>query len=350
MHVIQYHIVSFGADPEFFFSKGGKVIGAEKVLDPKGEGYLTIDGVQGEFNVVPNTCRQSFSTNLSLCFNQLAVALQAKGVTADFSQMVSVTPKEMKSLSKQSQQFGCEPSENAYERTEISVKDASKYMKRSAGGHIHIGHNGDPKLMTAFQNPAKVVRMLDILLGNTCVLIDKDPGNVERRKLYGKAGEYRLPAHGLEYRTLSNFWLRSYQIMSFVLGMARFAVNASLSEEFERDILALVDMDNIRKAIDTNDFDLALKNFMAIAELVQNTSYETSPGTGPLEGIRMERFMYFIERGLDWFSPDVLDHWLTHNYRDRYGWENFLEYIVEPQRVLKTEKPTANVLSAVHTL
>ena len=30
---------------------------------------------------------------------------------------------------------------------------------------------------------------------------------------------------GLEYRTLSNFWLQSYQLMSLMLGMVRFSVH-----------------------------------------------------------------------------------------------------------------------------
>ena len=75
------------------------------------------------------------------------------------------------------------------------------------------------------EDPLLAVKILDIVVGNTCVIMDRAPSQVERRKVYGRAGEYRLPAHGIEYRTLSNFWLRSYQLTHLVFSLARFAIN-----------------------------------------------------------------------------------------------------------------------------
>ena len=44
-----------------------------------------------------------------------------------------------------------------------------------------------------------------------------------RRQFYGLAGEFRLPPHGLEYRTLSNFWLYHRSLAHLVFGVARAA-------------------------------------------------------------------------------------------------------------------------------
>lgn len=357
MRYIEYFHIYFGADPEFFFSKDGEVVGAEKIL-PKdgvseivgwkdssgkepiyGKPLIVIDGVQAEFNVVPATCRQTFSENLSTCFKKLDAQMKDKGVTANFAQTVDVTEKEMKSLDKKSQQFGCAPSENAYERTKISIKDASKYMKRSAGGHIHIGkYGGRKEIDEVFKNAAHTVKLLDIIVGNTCVLLDRDEGNVERRKVYGRAGEYRLPKHGIEYRTLSNFWLRSYPTVSFVLSLTRFAMNVAADKKVSEEILSRVQMHRVEKAINTNDFALAHENFTLIKDILKDIAPEDGP-TYPLQGRHMEQFEYFMEKGLDvWFKNDIMTHWINHNYRlGHLGWEEFLGRTVAPKSELSME-------------
>lgn len=335
---LQYLSVCFGADPELFLSKNGKVIGAEKVL-PKGgigqENRVIIDGVQTEFNVYPSTCRQVFSNHLRVCFQLLNQQMQGTETTADFSQTVKVDKEEMESLAEESRQFGCSPSKNAYRDAGISIKDASKYYSRSAGGHIHLGDGGYELTQQTLARHTEVVQMLDILLGNTCVLLDRDPGNIERRKTYGRAGEYRTPKHGLEYRTLSNFWLKSYALMSFVLGMARFAVTVTNNEEIRTKLLAAVNMDDIERAINENDFELAYKNFDAIKDIIKDI------GVGepywPLQGVRMDKFEVFVKQGVDhYFKQDPMEHWLHHDYHTNPGWESFIDaVVVEPKKPIK---------------
>lgn len=345
MNIVNYLSVSFGADPEIFLSKRGKIIGSEKIIPEggvMGKNVFSIkplvirDGVQVEFNVPPNTCRQSFSNNLALCFKTLKECMKWSGTKVVFDQTVEVTPNEMQSLHPKSQQFGCAPSENAYGKEEIAITDASQYFYRSAGGHIHIGA---PNIYIS--NPKRVIIIMDILLGNTCVLLDRSPGNIERRKVYGKAGEYRMPEHGIEYRVLSNFWLRSYQLMSFVLGMARLSVSVAYNKKIADELIALVDLNKIRYAINNNDYETALENFNAIKGFIRdivpavprNREYDanTDP-VYPLEGYRMDAFVYFMQKGLDhWFTHDIMKHWVNHNYSDRDGWESFLTKTVKPE-------------------
>lgn len=341
---INYVGVSFGADPEFFFKQGGEIVGAEKIIPKEGVKHpllpsrtptTIIDGVQAEFNPASNTCRESFSGNLRQCFVELQANLQGKNVELDFSAGVKITKEELESLVKENQVFGCTPSANVYGESHIQVQDASKYYYRSAGGHIHLGtYNSHSMILKS--NPTAVVQMLDILLGNTCVLLDRDPGNIERRKNYGRAGEYRLPAHGLEYRTLSNFWLRHYVLMSFVMGVARFAVAVAASPEAYNLVLEHVDLKDIERAINDNDFDLAYQNFNKLKDLLADFSVEGEdttqyPSQLPFGGTRVAAFEKLVDKGVKhYFKQEPMVYWLGHTTGN--GWERFADS-------LKTKTP-----------
>lgn len=359
--------IYFGCDPEFFFKKGNKIIGAEKVLPADGlindnsNGKVIIDGVQAELNPLENPCREVLANRISRCLCDVRDIMKKKKVKADFSQTVKISKKEMDSLSEKSKQFGCSPSNNMYNKdASVGVKDASIYMSRSAGGHVHIGMPDGVDIYSETykvfkKEPERLVQMLDIIVGNTMVMIDRDKGNIERRKTYGRAGEYRLPSHGLEYRTLSNFWLTNYTLMSFVMSMTRLAVSVvcySKKHEtsIEDRILNSVNMEDIAKAINENDFDLAKTNFDKIKTiLVEATTpsratsedgynYVVEYSNTPIKDSYLPLIEYFVSKvkskGLSyWFEKDIIKHWTgrVEGRRDIYryrGWESFLEQVV----------------------
>jgi hypothetical protein len=347
-----------GGDPEFFFNCNGAIIGSEKVLPENGLTYdrnkkvagtydgahtagggttkIVRDGVQAELNPRPNTCRANLANEISQCFRQIALQL-SKDVRVDFTPVVKVSEEEFASLSEKSKEFGCAPSKNIYGENKITV-DAREYKYRSAGGHIHIGvlSNTHIKINKAIRDYERMVPLLDLIVGNTCVLIDRNPWNKERRKVYGRAGEHRTPAHGLEYRTLSNFWLQSYQLMSFVYGLTRLAVNIvanSYSDyEYDKELMNLVDKKDIVTAINENDFDLAMSNWTKIESAVtdmtdDNTEY-------PIIQRNLKQFHYFVdivkEKGLNyWFKDDPFNHWTHLPEGHGRGWENFLDTTVK---------------------
>ena len=365
---LQYAVLYFGCDPEFFFErKGSHIIGAEKVL-PEGlkmpanvyntvtqkyekafSGFV-LDGVQVELNPSPNPCRANLANEMKRHFQALKKKLESMpDIQASFSQVIDLPQDELDSLGEAAKVFGCAPSFNTHNQTASVKVDAATYLKRSAGGHLHFGLN-EHKLM--MQERVRAVPLLDILVGNTCVLIDRDPGNRVRRENYGRAGEYRLPKHGLEYRTLSNFWLRSYQLMSMVMGLWRLALsilNTTLQNENwrqdvdacgnghdftfnpEAELLSLVDMGDIERAINENDLDLARANFAKIRPFLEAFSTGTY---GPSFGLSKETlpaFDFFCakvqEHGLSYFFPqDPLDHWSSIPEGHGTGWENFLAY------------------------
>jgi hypothetical protein len=178
--------------------------------------------------------------------------------------------------------------------------------------------------------------MLDYLLGNTSVLIDRDRANATRRRVYGRAGEFRKQKHGLEYRTLSNFWLEAYPLMSFVTAMAKLAITivnkSNKRHDYESAILNAVDGNDIRNAINTNSYALALKNWKKIEPVLLDMleDGEEFHEEFPISNDNIREFRHFIRKGMEyWFKEDPIKHW-TGNRGKYRGWEVFLRKVVKP--------------------
>ena len=230
--------VMLGCDPEFFFTNNGQVVGSEKVLPKDGLKYdssfgyfdniksgFIIDGVQAELNPSPNTCRAYLGNEIHTCFRNLYEQMKEDGKTVGvaFAPLVDISQAELDSLSEKSKVFGCAPSTNIYKKADeakITV-NPKKYLKRSAGGHIHLGFNKNDdntevedgmemiddgwggkyrdykytkvkSVRKVLNDPEAIVPMLDLVVANTCVLLDRDPSNIERRKNYGRVGEFQI--------------------------------------------------------------------------------------------------------------------------------------------------------------
>lgn len=345
MSLRYYDSVSIGCDPEFFFrKKDGTILEAQDVLPDEGLEYVrntdnrdggytslgstnskfVIDGLQAELNPRPNTCRANLGNEVHAMFKTLSEHIEGKDVKVDFGQIVKLSKDDMNRISNRSKQFGCMPSYNVYDQDARIGVDPSKYPYRSAGGHIHLGST-DADVKEVLKDHERIVPMLDIILGNTCVLIDRDTGNKERRKVYGRAGEYRKPAYGIEYRTLSNFWLRRYQLMSMVTGFARLAVMI-VHQGYENDIRSLVDIEKVRVAINRNNKRLAMSNWKAIEQKLVKLCGAAGVYNGyPLDTKNIKYFNHFIKKGLKyWFKKNDMKHWTTLKEGHDHGFESFL--------------------------
>lgn len=114
---------------------------------------------------------------------------------------------------------------------------------RSSGLHIHVGYpnnNIDTSLI--------MLLYIDAYVGVPSVLYDTD---TERKKLYGKAGCFRLQKWGVEYRTLSSYWLANESRITFIWKQLEWALHC-----FENNI-ALPESSDVQKAINENNIDLA---------------------------------------------------------------------------------------------
>lgn len=353
---------TFGCDPEIFLTRGDKVIGAERVIPeaglvvPSHDSYykmvdqgrkgLVLDGVQVELNPKPSTCRGILGNELSAAFKTLKKHLATMdGISASFRQVVEVDAKELEGLSEKAKALGCAPSRNIYDSGARVNMDGSTNGLRSAGGHIHLGLTSS----TVFKERERLVVLMDILVGNTAVLMDRNPLNAKRRTQYGRAGEHRLPAHGLEYRTLSNFWLRAWPLASGMMGMSRLAVNVLANtvggpacfKAAEEKLLQMVDVDAVIRAINENDVDLAKRNFGVVREYL-SAHTKGWDKTGIHSG-NLDQFDFFIskvdEGGIEyWFAEEPMKHW-TETYEHmtshakiqqgaQCGWESFLSNVV----------------------
>lgn len=359
---VRYEDVYMGSDPEFFFKRDGEVIGAEKVLPKEGlsvhhyGGKFIIDGVQAEFNPYQNSCRGSMGTHFGESWRTLRNHLKANhpGVTCSFDRTIRITKKELTSLDPKNQKFGCAPSQNAYGPYGISA-DPLSYPYRSAGGHIHLGHLYNPQYNNATDpnyklysvmknNPVRLAKMLDILLGSICVLVDQDEGNIERRKNYGRAGEFRQPKHGFEYRTLSNFWLTNCRLMSFVMGQARLICALAIDERFDHlaHLQSLVKEEHVVSAINNNDRNLAWDNFLCVEEYLKQVLPFGSDQNYPVDGANFTQFKEFLAQDVSyWFDEEPVSHWCgVHDGHD-FGFNHWLSYGVMQRKMAKEKKAQA---------
>ena len=221
-----------GTDPEFFLTdpKGNLVSAIPVIQGTKQQqfevegGGLQHDNVAAEFSCDPSDSEEAFVTTIGKMLKQLAHYVEPLVVNA--IQSADFPKAELES--QEAQAFGCDPDFDAYD-VAINTFDASAAASslRSCGGHIHVGvKNGHPKVlangdMSADGDPIafgkiRLVKAMDLFLGVSSLLMDSDPAAARRRELYGKAGCHRPKDYGVEYRTLSNFWTKSPDMVRLI--------------------------------------------------------------------------------------------------------------------------------------
>lgn len=210
-----YGDVRMGMDPEFFLaSKDGVPIPAFKVLTSKKENpYLFWDGFQAECTVYARACHQELAQNLAAALARVQYKILPSPVWRVPQELLLTADHEHVRL-------GCDPSYNVYGMHGKPVEDGRQLGWRFAGGHVHFEL---PELWKVPPRVRSIVRSLDAILAVACVCFAQGVDQQIRRKYYGLPGEFRLPGHGIEYRTLSNFWMYHPQAYHLVFDLARFA-------------------------------------------------------------------------------------------------------------------------------
>lgn len=209
-----------GADPEIFMFKDGKPISAHNMIpgDKKHPhkvpfGAVQVDGLALEFNIDPAKDEHEFVNNLTAVMATLKEMVPGYDLRA-----IPVAEFGAKYLSEQPQEaleLGCEPDFCAWTNGGVNPRPNGAADFRTGAGHVHIGWTNDvdphdPQHMEACVMAAK---QLDWALGLGSLMFDQDK---KRRTLYGAAGCFRPKPYGVEYRTLSNAWLQSKELMAWV--------------------------------------------------------------------------------------------------------------------------------------
>jgi len=224
---------AMGMDPEIFVVDGktNKVIPAFGFLPDKrapfrnsivGESINAYwDGFQAEISTTSFGCLETMCNTVWTGLKTILQQARKKYPDAKLSHetVVTVDSDVLKVISDQHVALGCSTSHNAYGTPHIQVDDPRLLPFRFAGGHGHFGDDTLRPIST--EQIEEIVKVLDSTIGVASVLWFQGLENPIRRQFYGRAGEYRRPKHGLEYRVLGNGWLIHPAIFHLVMGMLR---------------------------------------------------------------------------------------------------------------------------------
>jgi len=222
---------SIGADPEVFVGDANGVrsiigmVGGTKECPlplPLGEGFaIQEDNVALEFNIPICTSKDQFGGSIASAMDFIGSTLRDSfGLHFVKDSAISFPEKELQD--PRAFVFGCEPDFNAWTGRINRKPRADDPNLRSCGGHVHIGIVG-----TKYEHvdKHKLIQACDLFMGIPSVIMDK---GVLRKNLYGKAGACRWKPYGVEYRTLSNFWVFNPQLVEWVYNNTERALDAVL--------------------------------------------------------------------------------------------------------------------------
>jgi hypothetical protein len=247
--------MKLGCDPEIFLRDASfslvsaidRIGGSKESPRPLlelGEGYaVQEDNVAAEFNIPPASDADEFKGNVAKTLRYLEDLVNAQGLhLAPIS--AGYFPKSQLQ-DERALAFGCDPDYNAWTCEPNPRPHSLRADLRSCGGHVHVGHT--------FENPEdclELIKFMDLFLGVPSIMMDK--GNL-RRELYGKAGAFRAKPYGVEYRTLSNFWVFDPRLCEWVWNATAQAMDAWQNKKINIELYK----DDILKSINEDRIDIA---------------------------------------------------------------------------------------------
>lgn len=187
---------------------------------------ISLDNVAAEFGIPPVTDKEAF-------FNHIMKSLEYIQSRVPEELCTVVTPAgifhDRFLQTENARTFGCEPDFCVWTQTvnekpcAINPETGEEIISpnlRSAGGHIHIGHEAGSNNQ---QLNELLVKAMDLYVGVPSVL--QEPDN-DRKKLYGKAGCFRFKEYGVEYRTISNYYAGDKRLTDWVFEATQRAIDA----------------------------------------------------------------------------------------------------------------------------
>ncbi len=224
-----------GADPEVFMFKDNAPVSAFDQIkgDKKNPfrvdyGAVQVDGMALEFNIDPASTEEEFVHNITKVMDQLASMVPGYELrpvpVAEFgSEYINSQPPAALEL-------GCDPDFNAWENGRANPRPNGSLDFRTGAGHVHIGWTSGASAYDSdhIDTCVALTKQLDYYLGVPSLIYDTDN---KRRLMYGAAGAFRTKPYGVEYRVLSNAWLRNVELMRWVYKNTKLGVERFLSGE-----------------------------------------------------------------------------------------------------------------------
>ena len=220
---------TLGADPELFVydNKEKAFISSHNLIPGTKEepfetscGAIQVDGVAAEFNINPAETGEEFQSNVMQTVRELLEQIQEnptkkRGGPSKVrreNMILKVVPiatfnkKYFKSLPDSAKLLGCMPDYNAYTGEQNTPPETNKTM-RTAAGHLHVGwtEHEDIEDPAHLKDCIDTVKQLDAVIYPLSFLWDSSSA---RRELYGQMGSFRPKTFGVEWRPLSNVWVK----------------------------------------------------------------------------------------------------------------------------------------------
>lgn len=212
-----------GCDPEFFLfdikkgahvSAHGMVPGTKKEPYKLKDGAVQLDGTAVEFNINPASTSEEFEHNINSVLSQIRAMIPER-YRFSYTPFVVYEESYFKTLPKECLELGCEPDYSAYTGMvkQVPVLVGEDARMRTGSGHIHIGWtNGvkDPYNGDHYKDCIIIAKVLDKhFIESGLENVWCSPEEQQRRlRLYGNGGAFRPKPYGVEYRALSNKWLK----------------------------------------------------------------------------------------------------------------------------------------------
>lgn len=332
--------LSIGADPEILVTdKDGKVIPFGTLYTEQAGTGVIIDGFAAEFTPAYDYCLAYLTDKLQGCLNTAYKYVRDKEGAQFSVQDYILTPKKWRYTLPESQVvLGCKPSCNAYGDT-VKFKDGIDTPYRTAGCHMHFG-SANTYGANIVKNPTvitEIVKWCDIIAGVWSIAL-LPMQNPRRRKLYGRAGEYRTTYYsstghaGIEYRTHSSYvlahpavWHLMFEVTraAFILGMSgagEFIRGLFPSDTTIKNIINKVDVKAAQDLVKSHkDFYKAVLHHLG--PYAQNMAYNLSQMDGGLKNV-----VNFTDIPGNWkLTPrGVNGSWLTHSSSKNCSWVSFV--------------------------
>ena len=246
-----------GADPELFVKQGGEFVSGYNLISgtkqdpfPVEGGAVQVDGMALEFNIDPAEDRNQFVANINKVMKQLEGMVD--GYELAITPVATFSKQVMEAQCEDALMLGCEPDFNAWLGKVNPQPKAGDF--RTAAGHVHVGWTENEETTPESIHglgAMSLVKQLDYYLGLPSVLYDK---NTKRRELYGKAGACRIKPYGVEYRVLSNEWLKNDKLKRGVYDSVKNAF-----ENMKKGNFLSVKYGDIQEIINNSDEKEAIK-------------------------------------------------------------------------------------------
>lgn len=249
---------TIGSDPELMLvnTTTGEIVSSLPVLPDKhnpldlGNGiYVYSDNILAEAKFPPVDNKKDFIGVFRTAFASMKKQLNGK---------FSIVPKashvyaDKELQDEKAWEIGCTANYNAYTEKQNPIVEFQNGL-RTGSCHIHVGN----KTLTDFHMRHKAIRLLDIFVGLSSIIFDKDvEASRARRKYYGACGEFRPTPYGLEWRVLSPFVLHTPELVGLTYDLVDYTM--SLIESGHTDkLLKIVDSVQVAKAINECNAKLA---------------------------------------------------------------------------------------------